>query len=291
MKTTKIISPLLSCQALNELLRTPPKKISILETDIGKQFEKEYQSAHIPQARYFDQLECTTPTKLIPRGLPEIKCFESYLSRLGVSNSDHIVLYDRSPMGFYASSRAWWLLKTYGMNSLSILNGGFYKWLKDINTLESSDNNTDSKTEETGKFTVHLNKDLIKNYDDILNIVSINSKEPQIVDARPANLFHGSNAGHIPNALNIPYTNVFDQTKQCLKSDDELNKVFTNAGVDLSKPSVYSCQTGTTASTLAFVAHILGQKSLSVYNGSFTEWQQRAPQEFIIRDQIVKPAA
>jgi thiosulfate/3-mercaptopyruvate sulfurtransferase len=68
-------------------------------------------SAHIPQARYFDQLEYTTPTKYIPRGIPEIKSFESYLSRLGVSNTDHIVLYDRSPMGLLASSRAWWLLK------------------------------------------------------------------------------------------------------------------------------------------------------------------------------------
>lgn len=67
--------------------------------------------AHIPKARYFEQLECTTPTKLIPRGLPEIKCFENYVSRLGVSDSDHIVLYDRSPMGIYASTRAWWLFK------------------------------------------------------------------------------------------------------------------------------------------------------------------------------------
>ncbi|CAF3230866.1 unnamed protein product [Rotaria sp. Silwood2] len=267
-------------------------------------------NAHIPQARYFDQLECTQPTKLIPRGVPEIKCFESYLSRLGVSNNDHIVLYDRSPMGFYASSRAWWLLKTYGMNSLSILNGGFYKWLKEINKMESSDNNNNrSKTEESEKFTVHLNKDLLKNYDDILNIVSTNSKEPQIVDARSANLFHGlvsffcdyktlfhslflgANAGHMPNALNVPYTDVFDPTNHCFKSNDELKKVFNNAGVDLSKPSIYTCQTGTTASTLAFAAHILGQKSLSVYNGSFTEWQQRAPQEFIIHDQTVKPAA
>jgi len=78
---------------------------------IPRNENKFFFSAHIPKARYFDQLECTTPTKLIPRGIPEVKCFESYLSRLGVSNNDHIVLYDRSPMGFYASSRAWWLLK------------------------------------------------------------------------------------------------------------------------------------------------------------------------------------
>jgi hypothetical protein len=42
MKSTKAIPPLLSCQALKDLLKSPPKKISILETDISKQFEKEF---------------------------------------------------------------------------------------------------------------------------------------------------------------------------------------------------------------------------------------------------------
>jgi thiosulfate/3-mercaptopyruvate sulfurtransferase len=88
-------------------------------------------SAHIPQARYFDQLECTKPTKLIPRGIPEIKCFESYLSRLGVSNNDHIVLYDRSPMGFYASSRAWWLFKVNRFDYYFCIFY-FYNFLLDI---------------------------------------------------------------------------------------------------------------------------------------------------------------
>jgi 3-mercaptopyruvate sulfurtransferase SseA len=34
----------------------------------------------------------------------------------------------------------------------------------------------------------------------------------------------GPNAGHLPNSLNISYTEVFDQTNQCLKSNDELKK-------------------------------------------------------------------
>lgn len=66
---------------------------------------------HIPKARYFDQLEYTTPTAFIPRGLPDVKSFEDYLTRLGVSNDHHIVLYDRSAAGFFAASRAWLLLK------------------------------------------------------------------------------------------------------------------------------------------------------------------------------------
>ena len=43
MKSVKSIPPLLSCQMLRDLLRSPPQKISILEADIGKQFEKEFQ--------------------------------------------------------------------------------------------------------------------------------------------------------------------------------------------------------------------------------------------------------
>jgi hypothetical protein len=36
--------------------------------------------------------------------------------------------------------------------------------------------------------------------------------------------FQGTNAGHLPNSFNVPYTEVFDQTNQCLKSNDELKK-------------------------------------------------------------------
>ncbi len=43
MKSIKSIPQLLSCQTLKDLLRSPQQKISILETDIGKQFENEFQ--------------------------------------------------------------------------------------------------------------------------------------------------------------------------------------------------------------------------------------------------------
>jgi hypothetical protein len=43
MKSTKAIPPLLSCKGLKDLLRSPPQKISILEADIGKQFQSEFE--------------------------------------------------------------------------------------------------------------------------------------------------------------------------------------------------------------------------------------------------------
>ncbi|CAF4468095.1 unnamed protein product [Adineta steineri] len=43
MKATKTIPALLSCHALKDLLRSSSQKISVLEADIGKQFENEFR--------------------------------------------------------------------------------------------------------------------------------------------------------------------------------------------------------------------------------------------------------
>ncbi|CAF1689670.1 unnamed protein product, partial [Adineta ricciae] len=91
-----------------------------------------------------------------------------------------------------------------------------------------------------------------------------------------------ADAGHMPNAVNLPYGSLFDQN-QHLKSKEQLTQIFDKAGVDLSKPTIYTCQGGVTASTLAFVAQLLGQQEPSVYMGAFTEWQQRAPADLIIK--------
>lgn len=284
-KSRQVIPPLLSCRMLKDLLQSSPRRLSILETDFGKETEQEFQKGHIPKAQYFDQLECTTPTNFIPRGLPDVKCFEGYLKRLGVSNSDHIVLYDRSQTGFFAAARGWLLLKAYGVDNLSILNGGFHRWVKEINEIEST--TSDNLNNETANFTVKLNEAMIRNFDQMMANLSLeanSTEQVQVVDARPPHLFNGADAGHMPHALNLPYATVLDQENQCLKSNDQLLEIFNQTGVDLSKPAIYTCHTGTTASTLAFIAHLLGQKQSSVYIGAFTEWQQRAPANMIIKN-------
>jgi hypothetical protein len=82
---------------------------------------------------------------------------------------------------------------------------------------------------------------MLKTYDDMLQLVSSKSPQAQIIDARPPNSFHGrffflpslfklllfvlgATAGHLPRSLNIPYTDVFDQSNQCLKSNDDLQR-------------------------------------------------------------------
>ncbi|CAF1505014.1 unnamed protein product [Adineta ricciae] len=283
---TATIPSVISCQELKDLLQSSSQSIAVLEADLGKQVEADFKAGHIPKARYFDQLEHTTPTAFIPRGLPDVKSFEDYLTRLGVSNDHHIILYDRSANGFFAASRAWFLLKTYGADKVSILNGGFNAWKKEDNEIEKSDESNDSAKEgQTNNFTVKLNEQMVRNFDQMVSNISLDKDNPeriQVFDARPPNLFYGADAGHMPNAVNLPYRSLFDQN-QHLKSKEQLTQIFDKAGVDLSKPTIYTCQGGVTASTLAFVAQLLGQQEPSVYMGAFTEWQQRAPADLIIK--------
>lgn len=70
------------------------------------------------------------PTKYLPRDWPKPDEFGKYLSELGISNKHNIIIYDRSPNGFTASSRVWMHLRAYGNQNVSILKGGFTLWTK-----------------------------------------------------------------------------------------------------------------------------------------------------------------
>ncbi len=75
---------------------------------------------------------------------PEL--FEQYVRLLGINNGDHLVLYDRGPMGgMLWASKLWWLFRVstvvhlvplirasfqiYGHEGVSLLNGGFSAWM------------------------------------------------------------------------------------------------------------------------------------------------------------------
>ncbi len=66
---------------------------------------------------------------MYPRPVPELDCYRDYLGSLGISSKHNLVVYDRSPFGFYASSRLWWTLKMLGQENVAILNGGLNGWV------------------------------------------------------------------------------------------------------------------------------------------------------------------
>ena len=96
-----------------------------------------------------------------------------------------------------------------------------------------------------------------------------------IIDARGAQYYEGKSggiprAGHIPNAVNIPFTTVMDSTAKMLDRET-LKQMFLKAGVKPGNHVVTYCHVGQQATLLYFVARYL-EYNARLYDGSFEDW-------------------
>lgn len=267
--TIKALTSLLHAKDLTKLLTLNSKfaeNFRILDVNYGQEAKKDYDLGHIDKAIYVDISRCTEPSKLMVRPLPDFNCYKDYLGSKGVSNRHHLILYDRSPFGFYASTRLWLILKMLGHSNVSVLNGGLNYWMaKGFSLSHDSTVLADLKKE---KFEAKIdNETLIRDFDQI-----VSNEREVILDARPGQMFE---SGHIPNAMNVPYNELFDRQTGLLKTKEDLITLFKKHNVDLTKPLVSSCMTGMTAVALTFALEQVGVKDVPVYIGSWTEYVQR----------------
>lgn len=104
----------------------------------------------------------------------------------------------------------------------------------------------------------------------------------QVVDMRSAGRFAGSEpepraglrGGHIPGSRNLPYQELVAADGTVLPAE-LLRRRVEAAGIDLSRPVVATCGSGTSACTLLFALHLLGHDGGALYDGSWTEWGGR----------------
>lgn len=82
-----------------------------------KQSKIYFISGHIPNAIYFDAAQNSNQSDLIPYDIPKPNSFQNYVSSLGISNDNDILIYDRSKHGLRASARAWFLFKVQFLKS------------------------------------------------------------------------------------------------------------------------------------------------------------------------------
>jgi len=230
----------------------------------------EYDTAHIPGAVFFDIDNNIKVAAHLPHMMMRADEFEGVVRKLGISNDDTIVVYDNSDVR--SAARVWWNFRVMGHENVFVLNGGLQKWLAEGRPV------TDAKTERApGTFRATLKPARLRCQDDLY--MNLKSKKEQVIDARAKGRFEGTEpeprkglrSGHIPYALNVPFSTLFapDHT---LKPADEIRAVFEDAGVDLDKPVVTSCGSGITACVLKLALLTLGKRDVSVYDGSWTEW-------------------
>ena len=105
------------------------------------------------------------------------------------------------------------------------------------------------------------------------------SKNPvQVIDARDPSRFQQF---HILGSISAPMTNILSFKTRCMKSKEEIKNVMKETGVDLNKDIISSCGSGVTACVNALAIYHATGETLPVYDGSITEWLDRANEDII----------
>ena len=134
--------------------------------------------------------------------LPTPEACAALFGRLGIDADKQVVAYD-SGGGMYAP-HVWWMLRWLGHDAVAVLDGGFGKWVR-----EGRPVTTEIPAVRPATFAVRRVGPFLS-ADDVL--ASLEGRRITLIDARGAERYRGDVepldpvAGHIPGAINRPYT-------------------------------------------------------------------------------------
>jgi thiosulfate/3-mercaptopyruvate sulfurtransferase len=165
----------------------------------------------------------------------------------------------------------------FGHDNAAVLDGGLPKWIKEGRVTEDGA----AGVPAPGVFLPDYRARQLRGVGDMLRNVLSGSE--LVIDARAAGRFTGAvpepragmRSGHIPGAVNVPYTDLLHPDGTFRSAGDVLGR-FEAAGVDGSRPVVTSCGSGVTACILTLGLRVAGLPEGAVYDGSWTEWGGRS---------------
>ena len=276
--------PIISPKQLKELYT---KSLIILDVRTGKDNYQNYQNKHIKEARFIDlDQDLADVGENAAFGgrhpLPEIQKFSETVSILGISEDSYVIIYDNKN-GANAAARAWWMLRSFGLKNIQVLDGG-------IQAAEKEDLEF-SSGEETFEKSEIITKEHwllpVSSLEDVEN--ELTSEFATVIDVRDAYRYQGESepidliAGHIPGAINIPFSENLDQNGSFLKPEilrEKYQKLLKNKPEKL----IVHCGSGVTACHTILALEYAGFQMSNLYVGSWSEWSRREGKEIARED-------
>ncbi|HAU56735.1 MAG TPA: sulfurtransferase [Comamonadaceae bacterium] len=237
--------------------------------------EQDYLGGHIPGAVYA-HLDHALSAGSGPRAcggrhpLPTREAFAAWLGSVGFSNGMQAVVYDRNGSTF--CGRLWWMLKWLGHDAVAVLDGGLQAWTQTGGSVAQGSEQPRASTH----FRVDAPLRQLVTAQQVQHHLGLPGQT--IIDARATPRYRGEVepldpvAGHIPGALNRPFTDNFGPDGR-FKSADVLRTEFLVllAGRDPSNV-VNHCGSGVTANPNVLALELAGLGKTALFAGSWSEW-------------------
>ena len=268
MFTTLIDAPVLAEQIAEGNIVVLDCRFVLTDTEAGF---KQYRQAHLPGAHYA-HLDNDLSSPIIEgesgrHPLPSQSAFLQKLISWGVNDNTQIVCYDDA--GGAIAARAWWLCLWVGHQACAVLNGGFDAW-----TMQHLPLSTEQQAPSRGSAAARPTLTRVIQAEQALE------GDRLLIDARAAERFSGEvepldkKAGHIPGALNLPFTGNLDADGFFLSSEALQARFAAIQNEHSGKKITHYCGSGVTAAhnILAMMHAHLGMSEL--YAGSWSEWVQ-----------------
>ncbi len=250
----------------------------ILDVRSSKTAEAQYLEGHLAGAIFVD---LNKNLAVIPENpalggrhpLPSPTDFVQQVGKWGIHRKTRVVVYDDMG-GANAAARLWWMLKSIGHSRVQVLNGGFQAAVKvgfPIATGNEEAKSVSSYPESTWRLPVVNLSEVEK---------QVSDPNFAVIDVRDAYRYRGESepidliAGHIPGAINLPYSMNLDENG-FFHSPEKLREMYQPLFEEkgLSKITVH-CGSGVTACHTLLAMSAAGFQIPSLYVGSWSEWSR-----------------
>ena len=270
------ISPLISPVDLAKLMIAG--ELVLIDARTGPDAREKYNAEHLEGAQFVDLEKDLAQKSADPSNggrhpLPAIKNFSELLGRLGIERSTKVVVYD-DKSGANAAARFWWLIKAAGHENIQVLDGG----LK--NAIEAGVPLTNVIPNIKAQPAYPAERWILPTVDADAVAKAVAGPNCLVIDVREAYRYRGESepfdlvAGHIPGAVNIPYTGNLAADGYFL-SADKLADIYKEAmGEHQPEQVVVHCGSGVTACHTLLAMEQAGIETPNLYVGSWSEWSR-----------------
>ena len=172
------------------------------------------------------------------------------------------------------ATRLWWALSYYGHGKVSVLDGGWNRWLDEGREAESGE-----VTVPRAVFTPHTRLELRATAEQLFKDLQGDRSGWQLVHARDTGQYtgkrrRGPRGGRIPGAISVPREALLRPGWGVSPPRDEIRRRVEEHGLKLLPTADY-WNGGVAATVVLFNLVRLGYTQLANYDGSWNEWGNR----------------